>query len=230
VLSNVVVDEVGRVATIERVRFPVVLFDLDGTVVDSGGIILASMRHATRTVLGREFPDEALMAAVGGPGLEHQMRELGGELHIDELVRVYREHNEPLHDQLLPCAGMDDVLVRLKDEGRRLGIVSAKRRRTVELAFASVALGHLFDVVVGGDEAEGQKPAPDTLLLALDRLGADAGDAAYVGDSPFDMQAARAAGMRSVGVTWGGIHVRSALEDAGADVIVDTPEELLAAL
>ena len=50
-------------------RFPVVLFDLDGTVVDSGGIILASMRHATRTVLGREFPDEALMAAVGGPGL-----------------------------------------------------------------------------------------------------------------------------------------------------------------
>jgi pyrophosphatase PpaX len=59
------------------VRFPVVLFDLDGTVVDSGGIILASMRHATRMVLGREIADEALMAAVGGPGLEHQMRRSG---------------------------------------------------------------------------------------------------------------------------------------------------------
>ena len=209
-------------------RFPVVLFDLDGTVVDSGGIILASMRHATRTVLGREFSDAALMAAVGGPGLEQQMRAFGGEGHVDELIRVYREHNEPLHEQLLPCAGMDDVLVRLKDEGRRLGIVSAKRKRTVELAFASVAIGHLFDVVVGGDEAERQKPEPDLLLLALDRLGAEPDTAAYVGDSPFDMQAARAAGMHAVGVTWGGIHVRESLN--GADAIVDTPEELLAVL
>ena len=80
-------------------RFPVVLFDLDGTVVDSGGIILASMRHATRTVLGREIPDEALMAAVGGPGLEAQMREFGGDEHVEELVRVYRAHNEPLHER-----------------------------------------------------------------------------------------------------------------------------------
>jgi pyrophosphatase PpaX len=209
-------------------RFRVVLFDLDGTVVDSGGIILASMRHATRTVLGREFPDDALMAAVGGPGLEHQMRSLGGGVQVDELIRSYREHNEPLHRDLRAFAGMDDVLVELKAGGRRLGIVSAKRRRTVELAFAHVALGHLFDVVVGGDEAEGQKPEPDLLLLALARLGADADDAAYVGDSPFDMRAARAAGLHAVGVTWGGIHGPGALEDA--DEIVGTPGELLAVL
>jgi pyrophosphatase PpaX len=208
------------------VRFPVVLFDLDGTVVDSGGIILASMRHATRTVLGREISDAELMAAVGGPGLEHQMRSFGGETHVEELIRVYREHNEPLHDELEICVGMDDVLVALKEQGRKLGIVSAKRRQTVELAFATVEVGHLFDVVVGGDEAEGQKPAPDTLLLALDRLGAQASDAAYVGDSPFDMQAAKAAGMHAVGVSWGGIHGREALGDA--DDIVDAPEELLA--
>ena len=153
-------------------RFPVALFDLDGTVVDSGGIILASMRYATRTVLGLDIPDEALMAAVGGPGLEHQMREFGGETHVEELIRVYREHNEPLHRELEICVGMDDVLVALRDAGHRLGIVSAKRRSTVELAFASVEIGHLFDVVVGGDEAEHQKPAPDLLLLGLDRLGA----------------------------------------------------------
>jgi pyrophosphatase PpaX len=209
------------------VRFPVVLFDLDGTVVDSGGIILASMRHATRTVLGRDIPDEALMAAVGGPGLEQQMRSFGPD-HVEELIRVYREHNEPLHSELAVCVGMDDVLVALKEEGRRLGIVSAKRRRTVELAFANVAVGHLFDVVVGGDEHEKQKPEPDLLLLALARLGAAPGEAAYVGDSPFDVQAARAAGLHAVGVTWGRIHGRDALADA--DVIVDTPEELLAAL
>jgi pyrophosphatase PpaX len=210
------------------VRFPVVLFDLDGTVVDSGGIILASMRHATRSVLGREIPDEQLMAAVGGPGLEAQMREFGGEEHVDELVRVYRAHNEPLHEGLELCFGMDDVLLRLSDEGRRLGLVSAKRRSTVELAFAATEIGHLFEVVVGGDEAPRGKPEPDTLLLALERLGADAADAAYVGDSPYDMTAAKRAGMYAVGVTWGGVHDRGLLEDA--DVIVETPEELLAAL
>ena len=209
-------------------RFPVVLFDLDGTVVDSGGIILASMRHATRAVLGREIPDEALMAAVGGPGLEAQMRKLGGGERVDELVRAYRVHNEPLHDQLELCLGMDDVLVRLKDEGRRLGLVSAKRRSTVELAFAATAIGHVFDVVVGGDDAPNQKPAPDLLLLALERLGATPDEAVYVGDSPFDMAAAKAGGLFAVGVTWGGVHGRELL--GGADAIVDSAGELLAVL
>jgi len=209
-------------------RFPVVLFDLDGTVVDSGGIILASMRHATREVLGREIPDEALMAAVGGPGLEKQMRELGGEDHLEELVRVYRAHNEPLHSELQMCFGMDDVLIRLKEEGRKLGIVSAKRRSTVELAFAATEIGHLFDVVVGGDEAPNQKPAPDTLLLALERLGVPPAGAVYVGDSPFDMAAGKSAGLYAIGVTWGGVHGRELLSQA--DTIVDTAEELLAAL
>jgi len=209
------------------VRLPVVLFDLDGTVIDSGGIILASMRHAATTVLGRDVPDEQLMAAVGGPGLEQQMRELDPE-RVDELITAYRAHNEPLHDTLVCCAGMDDVLERLRDEGRRLGIVTAKRRATVELAFAHVPFGHLFDVVVGGDETALHKPHPEPIELALERLAVEARQAAYVGDSPFDMQAARAAGMRAIGVTWGGIHERSALTDA--DDVVDTPEELLAVL
>src|SRR5438034_11366723 len=90
----------------KSMRYPVVLFDLDGTVVDSGGIILASMRHATRTVLRRDISDEELMAAVGGPALEAQMRAFGPD-QVDELVRVYREHNEPLHEELECCAGMD---------------------------------------------------------------------------------------------------------------------------
>jgi pyrophosphatase PpaX len=209
------------------VRFPVVLFDLDGTVIDSGGIILASMRHATRTVLEREIPDDELMAAVGGPGLEAQMRAFAPD-RVDELVRVYREHNEPLHDELESCIGIEDVLVRLRDEGRRLGIVSAKRRRTVELAFARLPLAHLFDVVVGGDDTVRQKPDPEPLLFALEQLAAEPGAAAYVGDSPYDMAAARAGGLYAVGVTWGRIHRREHLGEA--DTIVDFAEDLLAVL
>jgi pyrophosphatase PpaX len=206
-------------------RFPVVLFDLDGTVIDSGAIILASMRHAAKEVLGTEVPDEDLMAAVGGPGLEAQMHALAPD-RVEELVSVYRLHNEPLHEGLVCCAGIEDVLVRLKDEGRRLGIVTAKRRATVELAFAQIPIEHLFETVVGGDETERHKPDPEPLLLALERLGARADEAAYIGDAPFDVKAAKAAGLFSIAVTWGGIHTRETLEAEAPDAFVDTPAEL----
>jgi pyrophosphatase PpaX len=205
-------------------RYQVVLFDLDGTVVDSGGIILASMRHATQTVLGQEFSDGELFANVGGPDLEAQMEALGPG-RTAELVRVYREHNEPLHETLEGFDGIEATLDALRARGHRLGIVTAKRRATVELAFAQLPLSHLFETVVGGDETNRHKPDPAPLHLALERLGARAAEAAYVGDSPYDMQAARAGGLYAVGVTWGGIHERSALGDAR--VIVDRAEELL---
>lgn len=140
-------------------RFPVVLFDLDGALIDSGKMILASMQHATRTVLGREIPEAELMAAVGGPGIER-----------------------------------------------------------------------FFEVVVGGDGTGRRKPDPQPLLVALDRLGARADDSAYVGDAPFDVLAAKAAGLFSVAVTWGGIHTRGRLEAEAPDAIVDSAGELLAVL
>ena len=208
------------------VRFPVVLFDLDGTVVDSGSIILASMRHATREVLGRDFGDAELMQAVGGPGLEAQMEVFAPE-RVDELVQVYRAHNEPLHDELEACAGMEDVLLRLHEQGHRLGIVTAKRRATVELAFARVPIAHLFETVVGGDETQKHKPDPEPLLLAAKRMSAQPDETAYVGDSPFDIRAAKAAGMHAIAVTWGRIHDRERLEREEPDAIVDTAEELL---
>ena len=210
-------------------RFGTVLFDLDGTVIDSGGIILASMRHATREVLGREYTDHELMQTVGGPGLEAQMHALAPD-RVEQLVDVYRAHNEPLHNELEACAGMEDVLVRLHEQGRRLGIVTAKRRSTVELAFARVPIAHLFGTVVGGDETERQKPDPDPLLLAAEQLGSDPADTAYVGDSPFDIRAAKAAGMYAVAVTWGRIHDRERLEAEHPDAIVDSAEELLGVL
>jgi pyrophosphatase PpaX len=205
--------------------FPVVLFDLDGTVVDTGGIILASMRHATREVLGQEFTDHDLMKAVGGPGLAAQMEALSPD-HVDELVTVYRAHNLPLHEEVEAFAGIEDVIVRLHEEGVRMGVVTAKWRSTVELAFARLRVADLFETVVGGDETEKHKPNPDPLLLAAHRLGVEPQDCAYVGDSPFDIRAAKAAHMYSVGVTWGRIHDRDTLAAEEPSALVDTAEEL----
>ena len=205
-------------------RYRNVLFDLDGTLIDSGAIILASFRHATRTVLRREIPDAELAARVGGSSIYDQMRAIDEE-QADELVRVYREHNEPLHDDLEAFEGVEHVLAELKRQGRRLGIVTAKRRRTVELAFAVLPLEPYFDVVVTAEMTDRHKPQPEPVLAALERLGAAPAESAFVGDSPFDIGAGKAAGVYTVAVAWGNIHPVDAL--AEADAHVETPAQLL---
>jgi pyrophosphatase PpaX len=211
-------------------RFPIVLFDLDGTLIDSGPIIMASMRHASVTVLGREPDEEKVRAAIGGPGLIAQMRELDPE-RVDELVETYRAHNEPLHSTLEAFDGMLELLPRLRALGHRLGIVTAKRVRTVELAFDRFPiLRETTEVLVGAEDTLRHKPDPDPLLEALRRMGGEPRHAAYVGDSPFDIRAGKAAGMLAVAVGWGGIHPDERLLREQPDALVHTPDELLALL
>ena len=211
-------------------RFPVVLFDLDGTLIDSGPMIIASMRHAAQTVLGRDIPDAVLSAAIGGPGLVAQMHALDPE-RVDDLVAAYREHNEPLHEALEAFWEVVEVLPRLRAEGRRLGVVTAKRRASVQLAFDRLpGLEASFDIVVGAEDTERHKPDPEPIQEALRRLEATPGEAAYVGDSPFDIRAARAAEVFAVAVGWGGIHDAGALERERPDVLVRHAEELLGVL
>ena len=208
----------------------VVLFDLDGTLIDSGPMIIASMRHVYNTVLGREPDESVVRQAIGGPGLVAQMRELDPE-RVDELVDAYRAHNDPLHDELEAFDDVLELLPELRGQGRRLGIVTAKRHRTVDLALERFpAIRESMDVVVAAEDTERHKPHPDPLHVALRRLDADPADAAYVGDSPFDVRAAKAAGVLAVAVGWGGIHPDERLLHEEPDALVHTAEELLAVL
>jgi pyrophosphatase PpaX len=193
-------------------------------------MIVASMKHAAKSVLGREIDEEVLSAAVGGPGLVAQMQALAPD-RVDDLVAAYREHNEPLHEGLEGFWEVIEVLPRLRAEGRRLGIVTAKRHATVRLAFDRLPeLEANFDVVIASDDTERHKPSPDPLLAAVARLGARPEDAAYVGDSPFDIRAAKAAGMYAVAVAWGGIHAEDVLLREAPDAHVRHAEELLGVL
>jgi pyrophosphatase PpaX len=185
------------------------------------------MQHATRTVLGREIAYEELAATVGGQGLVSQMRALDPD-RVDELVEVYKEHNDPLHETLEAFDDFLDVLPRLRAEGRRLGIVTAKRHRTVGLALDRFPeLAEQFEVVVGYEDTERHKPEPDPVIHALEKLGATPAEAAYVGDSPFDIQAAKAAGVFAIAVGWGGIHADERLIEEEPDAFVREPAELL---
>jgi pyrophosphatase PpaX len=122
--------------------------------------------------------------------------------------------------------GVLELLATLREEGHLLGIVTAKRLRTVALAFDRFPALREMDVVIGAEDTERHKPEPDPLLEALRRLGAEPSGAAYVGDSPFDIRAAKAAGMFSIAVGWGGIHPDERLAREQPDALVHTAEEL----
>lgn len=208
-------------------RYRVVLFDLDGTLIDSGPIILASMRHASVTVLGREPDEEKVRAAIGGPGLTAQMRELDPG-RVDELVEVYRAHNEPLHATLETFAGIFDLMDELGRRGHQLGIVTAKRVATVQLAFERFPqLEESTDILIGAEDTERHKPDPAPVLEAIRRLGARADESVYVGDSPFDIRAGNAAGVFTIAVGWGGIHPDERLLAEEPDAFVHSPQEIL---
>jgi pyrophosphatase PpaX len=165
--------------------------------------------------------------SIGGQGIVAQMTAIDAE-HADELLEAYKDHNDGLHETLEAFDDLLALLPGLKVEGRKLGIVTAKRHRTVGLALARFpALASAFDVVVGFEDTERHKPDPEPVLLAVERLGGSPEDAVYVGDSPFDIAAAKAAGVFAVAVGWGGIHPDERLLAEEPDAFVQTPEELL---
>jgi pyrophosphatase PpaX len=196
------------------------LFDFDGTLVDTTNLIYQSMRHATGEVLGREISRDVLMANVGQP-LPRQMELLSAE-HAEALLDSYRLHNEENHDALIKeFPGVEESLARLSAAGVRVGVVTSKRRFSVDMALKKFpGLGDVVDQWVTMEDTTEHKPRPEPLLKGLELLGnVPREQAAYVGDSPFDVAAAKAAGVESVAVSWGAFS-EDALRAAEPDHLV----------
>lgn len=181
-----------------------VLFDLDGTLIDTYDLILVTFRHATREVLGRTIPDEELMAKVGQP-LATQMWDFTDDASVQqELVAAYREYNARVHGDLIKLfPGTVDMLERLKDAGVPLGVVTSKRHVSAVQGLASFNLEHYFDFLIGSDDWPEHKPHPGPVAHGCDRLGLAHEQVLYVGDSPFDIQSGNAAGCATAAVLWG---------------------------
>jgi len=179
-----------------------VLFDLDGTLIDSIPLIVASLRHAMSTVLAVDLSDEQLMRNIGTP-LVKQMREFSPE-HADELLRVYREHNAIHHDTWVNEYPMtSETLLALKAMGYPVGVVTSKAGEGARRGLAVTGLDQYIDILVTCDDTDRHKPEPDPLYLAAERFGLKATECVYVGDSEFDMMAAKAAGAVSIAALWG---------------------------
>lgn len=181
-----------------------VLFDLDGTLIDTYDIILASFRHTVRTVLGRELPDEVLMQKVGQP-LVTQMWDFTDDQEIhDRLVDAYRAHNDIIHDERVAAfPGVTDALAQLAAMGCPMGVVTSKRSGLARRALALTGIESRFAFVLGPDECAAHKPDPAPVLQGCAELGLKPDRCVYVGDSPFDLQAGNGAGTTTVAATWG---------------------------
>lgn len=212
----------------DSLTYKAVIFDLDGTIVDSVELIVISFQHAIREVLGREVSREESIVGVGRP-LREQMVSFSPE-HADELVAVYREFNHREHDRMLKLyEGILDLLDGLAGAGIRLGLVTSKSRYTTQMAFDLTGIGSYFDATVCADESGGNKPSPEPIWACLHQLSVSAEDAVYVGDSPSDIQAARAARVKAIGVTWG-VFDTATLEAEKPNALVHTIPELAVVL
>jgi pyrophosphatase PpaX len=203
--------------------YKAVVFDLDGTLVDSVELITVSFQHAIREVLGREASREEAVAHVGTP-LREQMIKISPE-HADDLVAVYREFNHREHDRMLKLYdGILDLLNHLTRAGVKLGLVTSKSRATTQMAFDLTGIDVYFDATVCCDEAPGNKPSAEPILFCLAGLGVAPEDAAYVGDSPADVQAAHAAGVTAVAVSWGMFDSQTLAAEKPAALVHTIPE------
>ena len=209
---------------------PAVLFDLDGTLIDTIELILSSARHAFDGWPRGVPTDEEWVRGIGTP-LVSQLREYAEtEEEVALLLERYRAYQNIHHDRLTRC--YDDVpaaIAALAKHGHRLGVVTSKASAIAHRSLTHVGLDRYFDVVVGYDETQRHKPHPEPVMTGLARLGVSPHHAAYVGDSPHDIHAGNAAGVVTVAALWGPFG-RETLAAAGPNHFIECMADLPAVL
>lgn len=201
------------------------LFDLDGTLIDTIDLILRSFQHATEALLQKKLPDKVLLQNVGQPLLT-QMKAFSEEM-AEELTTTYREHNIVHHDKMIKSYPKTEyVLEELKKREVGMAVITSKGRELTERGLKILTMRHYFEVVITADDTEKHKPDPQPLMLALSKLNAKPEDAYFVGDSPFDMRAGKSAGTITVAALWGAFDM-SELQPEKPDFVLRDISEVL---
>ena len=208
-------------------RYSAVLFDLDGTVVDTLQNITDAVNHTMRHFGRREFSPAILKPHLGW-GVDHLMRKLSPEIseeQIKEILSFYRPYYaKHTTDKVFPYPGIMPMLEQLHRAGLPLAIVSNKPASAVQPLMERWFRG-LISLAIGERSDLARKPEPDMLAYAAQALNTELSRCLYVGDTEVDIRTARNTGIDCICVTWG-FRTREELTLAGAERIVDSPEEL----
>jgi len=205
-----------------------VLFDFDGTIMDTTDVIIGSWQHTFMTFEGKERPVEEIVKTFGEI-LSYTMSKVLPEVDTQVAIETYRSyHKDNFGERISVFEGVPELLAELKKRNIKMGLVTSRLSGTTWEGLRQYGLDPFFDVVVSCDDTDKHKPDPTPVNIALERLGSKAENAIMLGDTMFDILCARNAGVHSVLVGW---HVAMSPEDIngpdGPDYIIQKAEDLL---
>jgi pyrophosphatase PpaX len=178
-----------------------VLFDFDGTLIDTNEVIIQSFQYTFRKVLGKEMPLAEIISNFGEPLAVTMEKML--DIPPEEAMAIYREYHYDKFDELIEIfPGMLDLIHLLKKQGYKLAIVTSRLRHTTMKGLEKYGLEGIFDYVLTADDTDKHKPDPTPITMTLEKLGSKPTEAIMIGDSMFDILCAHNAGVESVLVGW----------------------------
>jgi pyrophosphatase PpaX len=211
-------------------RLTTVLFDLDGTLIDSVRLILDSYHHTLASHGLEARHDDFWLAGLGTP-LRVQFKPWADDpTQLEAMIATYREYNLTHHDGMVTAyPGIVSMVRAIRRAGLRTGLVTSKNTPGAERGLRLVGLDREMELIIGADDVQNPKPHPEPIEAALQRLEQPAASAIYVGDSVHDMESGRAAGVRTGAALWGPFD-RKHLERTAPDYWLERPGDLLAVL
>lgn len=204
-----------------------ILFDADGTLIDTYNMILRSMRYTMETELDMYLSDKDLMAGVGTPLFDQMLVFADGNSEMAQhLVEVYRAHMGEAHDRMIQAFfDTKAALERLQAAGYKMAVVTSKPHQLAVHGLEMSGICKFFEFVVGADDYPEHKPAPGPILFGCKKLGIEPAQCMYVGDSPYDMEAGNAAGCMTCAALWG-MFTREELLQQHPSVLCESLTEL----
>lgn len=204
-----------------------VLFDLDGTLINTTPLILESFRH-TFVELGLPVPSRQELVAGFGLPLRTAVRAYMPDELVEQFCTAYSAYHRSQHDRLIqPFNGVRETLAEIAGRGIKMAVVTSKKRPMALRGLACYGLDQYIQTVVTCQDCEEHKPMPGPSLLALKQLGLDGNDCIGVGDSPFDLQSAKGAGCLTAAVRYTSFDWNFILNEGKPDYVLNTMKDLV---
>jgi len=183
-------------------NYNTVLFDFDGTLMDTGRVIIQSWQQTYRTLENREEEEDVIIRTFGEP-LALSMEKTFPTVPVEESLKIYRDYQYGHYEEFISLfPGMEALVRELKERGYKLGIVTSRLKRTTIRGLEKYHLTDCFGTVITMEDTDKHKPDPAPVNAALEKLQARAEDAVLLGDTMYDILCAKNAGVTSVLVGW----------------------------
>lgn len=208
-------------------KYPYILFDFDGTLANTNGLVLGSWKHAFRVLRGIEQSDEFIKRTFGEP-LGVSMEKFFPEVPVEEAIAIYRSHQKDIFEEMIePFPGMVELIKELKARGYKVALTTSRLAPSTMVGLRKFGLDEVFDAIVTADDTTRHKPDPEPALITLEKLGAKPEEALLIGDSMFDIKCAHNAGVKAVLVGWAEAVGEEDLNGSDRpDFFMEKPEDL----